>query len=349
MAVTEEFREQVLEVLNDTGYNAEAEEQIITSLEDLDEDTTIPGIKRVDGALQSYTMLALPVIKDYIDDKTGTPIANANAAATAANTAAGAANTATTNANTATAGAEKVNALLSTSGGAVILTVTDRNNNSVSREVGFRIAKTYASVAAMNADAAHVDEGRFVMVASEVEPENGQLYVRNAATAETAFTLIADLSGAQGIKGDTGTIAVGTVVKVPVGQQPYVTNVGSNTEAVFNFGLPQGEKGEAAVISKVRAVTGAAGSDAQVSNEGNIYDAKFVFTIPRGDKGDKGEGINMATMTAAEKDDLYKKVLQQVSSENILGPTYDASHRCIEYPITNGVKYDEANRCIKLG
>ena len=66
-------------------------------------------------------------------------------------------------------------------------------------------------------------------------------------------------------------------------------------------------------------------------------------------KGDKGEGINYATMSTAEKNELAAKVIQQICSQNVIGPTYDASKRCIVYSITNGVSYDENNRCIKLG
>ena len=66
-------------------------------------------------------------------------------------------------------------------------------------------------------------------------------------------------------------------------------------------------------------------------------------------KGDKGEGINCSTMSDAQKDELAQKVIQQICSQNVIGPTFDAENRCIVYSITNGVNYDEANRCIKLG
>ena len=112
-------------------------------------------------------------------------------------------NTQTTiqNAEQATLEAENVNARLSSDGGVVILTITNRQGYQTSKEVGFRIAKTYPNVAAMNADLANVEEGRFVMIAGSTEDvDTGKLYVRGAS----AFTFITDLSGAQGIKGDTG-------------------------------------------------------------------------------------------------------------------------------------------------
>ena len=66
---------------------------------------------------------------------------------------------------------------------------------------GFSIFKTYASVAAMNADAVNVAQGKFVLIASDVENEdNAKLYVKGAS----GFTFLTDLSGAQGIKGEKG-------------------------------------------------------------------------------------------------------------------------------------------------
>ena len=40
------------------------------------------------------------------------------------------------------------------------------------------------------------------------------------------------------------SITVGTVIKLAPSASPYVTNSGSPTDPIFNFGIPQGEKGE---------------------------------------------------------------------------------------------------------
>ena len=66
---------------------------------------------------------------------------------------------------------------------------------------GFSIYKTYASIAAMNADAANVPEGKFVIITSTVEEaDNAKLFCKNA----TNFSFITDMSGATGIKGEKG-------------------------------------------------------------------------------------------------------------------------------------------------
>lgn len=48
-------------------------------------------------------------------------------------------------------------------------------------------------------------------------------------------------TGADGPKGDSGTITVGTVSS---GDSPAVVNVGTSTDAIFNFTLPKGDKGD---------------------------------------------------------------------------------------------------------
>lgn len=67
---------------------------------------------------------------------------------------------------------------------------------------GFSIYNTYESIAAMEADAANVPTGKFVLIASNVEdPDNSKMFVKNAIGG---FTFQTDLSGATGVTGPTG-------------------------------------------------------------------------------------------------------------------------------------------------
>ncbi len=71
------------------------------------------------------------------------------------------------------------------SGEALFSFVIPRGDTGATGE-GFAIYQTYASVAAMNADADNVPEGKFVMIAStEDDPDNSKMYVKNA---EGSFT-----------------------------------------------------------------------------------------------------------------------------------------------------------------
>lgn len=67
---------------------------------------------------------------------------------------------------------------------------------------GFNVDKTYPSVAEMNAHFADdIKEGDMAMIASSVDdPDNAKLFIRSNDTMK----FLADLSGAQGIKGERG-------------------------------------------------------------------------------------------------------------------------------------------------
>ena len=97
---------------------------------------------------------------------------------------------------TATNEASNVNAQLA----GMTVTITNRQGQSTSVNIGFEIYRTYGSIAAMNADAANVPAGKFVMIATTdpTSTENAQLYARNssAATSANPFTFLSDLDQA---------------------------------------------------------------------------------------------------------------------------------------------------------
>ena len=98
---------------------------------------------------------------------------------------------ATENAEAATAKAENVNATLT----GTTITVTDRNGTTHTTNVGFDIYGTFPSMAAMEANANLVPEGKFVVIATTdpTSEENAQMYVKNASGG---FTFVSDLDQA---------------------------------------------------------------------------------------------------------------------------------------------------------
>jgi hypothetical protein len=68
---------------------------------------------------------------------------------------------------------------------------------------GFSIYKSYASIAAMNADAANVPTGKFVLISTgnKSDADNGKLYIKNSSGG---FTFQTYMNGAQGIQGPVG-------------------------------------------------------------------------------------------------------------------------------------------------
>ena len=74
---------------------------------------------------------------------------------------------------------------------------------------GFSIYKTYETIALMNADAANVQDGRFVLISNDNvdDPDNAKLYVKDSGV----FRFLVDMSGAIGFTGKTPQLAIGTV------------------------------------------------------------------------------------------------------------------------------------------
>lgn len=91
------------------------------------------------------------------------------------------------------------------------------------------------------------------------------------------------------LKGEGGTISVGSVTTVGPGSNAAVVNSDTTGDAVLDFTIPRGDKGETGTISIGTVATGEPGSNAAVANIGTKTDAVFDFTIPRGDKGEKGD------------------------------------------------------------
>ena len=105
-------------------------------------------------------------------------------------------------------------------------------------------------------------------------------------------TFISVPAGEKGDKGESATITIGNVES---GDEAQVENIGSDTDAIFNFTLPRGEHGSAATI-RVGSVQ--SGNNASVFNSGTTSDAVFNFVLPKGDKGDTGTSFQIKGMYA---------------------------------------------------
>ena len=89
---------------------------------------------------------------------------------------------------------------------------------------GFSIYKSYASISAMNADAANVPTGKFVIITTgnKSDADNGKLYIKNSSGG---FTFQTYMNGAQGIQGPVGPTGA-TGPKGPTGASGGVGPVG---------------------------------------------------------------------------------------------------------------------------
>lgn len=135
----------------------------------------------------------------------------------------------------------------------------------------FKIAKTYASVSAMNAGFASdgVKQGQFVMIdtGNVNDADNAKLYVKGASS----YTYITDLSGATGLTGPQGPRGL------------------------------QGVKGDPGAAGP-KGATGAQGATGPAGPRG--------ATGAKGDKGDPGDSIKVGTTPeSATSRKLFFKVI----------------------------------------
>lgn len=125
----------------------------------------------------------------------------------------------------------------------------------------FSIFKTYTSIDEMQADIANVEEGNFVMIASNVEDaDNAKLYVK--ATDE--FVYITDLSGAAGMKGEQGPQGV----PGEQGEQGLQGDKGEKGD--------KGDKGDSADISTLMKTMSVSSISINVKDSAE-YDAKLCL------------------------------------------------------------------------
>jgi hypothetical protein len=88
-----------------------------------------------------------------------------------------------------------------------------------------------------------------------------------------------------GTAGAAATIAAGTTTTLSAGSSATVTNSGTSSAAVFNFGIPTGPTGAAgtsATVAVGTTTTGAPGSSATVTNAGTSSAAVLNFSVPAG-------------------------------------------------------------------
>lgn len=134
-----------------------------------------------------------------------------------------------------TTGLEKIYQINYTNGNYFQYIISDGATGPTGK--GFSIEKAYTSIQDMQNDANNIEEGNFVIIASDTEDsDNAKLFVKNS---ENNFTFITDLSGAQGIQGPTGiTGPIGPTG--PTGETGNTGPTGNIAYATFEVNLTTG-------------------------------------------------------------------------------------------------------------
>jgi hypothetical protein len=99
--------------------------------------------------------------------------------------------------------------------------------------------------------------------------------------------------GPEGPQGTAATISIGSVSTLQPGEMATVTNVGTASAAVLNFGIPKGPTGDTSAGTAATVTIGTvtalpAGQQPTVDNSGSSSAAVLNFGIPRGVDGVNG-------------------------------------------------------------
>lgn len=150
---------------------------------------------------------------------------------------------------------------------------------------GFTISKVYASYEAMRAGwkVDGVAVGGFAIISSNVEdPHNAELYVKSA----DGYSLIADMSGATGVKGEQGPMGA----QGPVGATGAAGATGpQGPKGATGATGPQGPKGEtgATGATGAKGATGPTGPQGVKGEQGER--GPQGIQGPKGEKGERGD------------------------------------------------------------
>ena len=172
---------------------------------------------------------------------------------------------------------------------------------------GFKVSRTFVSLDDMFASYGHDDEVPdygFVLIQSPrgaEDPDNAKLYVKNP---ELGYVYLTDLSGAQGIKGDTGN-GIKSIYETgddgPGKHYLYIEYTNGGGEYFEIFDGPQGPQGSpgkdgsSVVVYEVTENSESGGYNTVVLQDKNGNHELYVRNGKdgaRGDKGEKGRGIS---------------------------------------------------------
>lgn len=211
-----------------------------------------------------------------------------------------------------------------------------RQTDTVLRPEAFNIYRTYTSIANMEADAANVPEGKFVIIntGSVEEEDTGKLYVKT----DIGFEYLVDISGMRGFTGKTPQFGIGTIT---TGDAPTVTisedgiDDAGNPKYKLNFVLQRGPQGFTPDLSIGTVTTGLPETEAsaELVDDGTTTEGapkkKLNLTIPAGRTG--------------SVDDVYIiQTIDHVPGENDL--TYEAGGKTLPFQVGNELRYFDAEK-----
>ena len=197
---------------------------------------------------------------------------------------------------------------------------------------GFSISKVYASYGAMQAGwkVDGVAVGGFAIISSNVDdPHNAELYVKSA----DGYSLIADMSGATGVKGEQGPMGA----QGPVGATGAAGSTGpQGPKGATGATGPQGPKGETGATGAIGAkgATGPTGPQGVKGEQGERGPQGIQGPQgPKGERGDSGVTVPLSgffSLTVDSDGNLWSHVADGAAAPPL---SYDPSTGELYYEI----------------
>lgn len=118
--------------------------------------------------------------------------------------------------------------------------------------------------------------------------------------------------GSSGTPGKAATIQIGSVTTLAAGSQATVTNVGTENEAIFNFGIPKGEPGSGGGTTDYVDL-----SNKPKINNVELNGNKTLSELGIQPKGNYLTSVPSVYKTKAENDALYQPIGDYAESDEI--------------------------------
>jgi hypothetical protein len=129
---------------------------------------------------------------------------------------------------------------------------------------------------------------------------SGSSYVKAIIYSDSARTIKIDEVYVpivnEGPKGDTGTLALGTIATGAPGSTVAITNTGTASAGILNITIPRGDVGATGAVQTISIGTVTKGITAAVTRTLTGLNNSFDFVLPQGDKGDAGT-ISIGTVS----------------------------------------------------
>ncbi len=381
MAVTDQFRQDVLEVLDEQGYNSENEQDVIEDVSELDDNVTLPGIKRdAQGTLTGYCMMRLSILVTYLSNRFETLAATFTtawnslrdavvSATDAANAAAGSVNSALTQAASDHTRAEEDH------------TRAEGDHTTASSDHGtaqsdHNTATSDHTTASSDHSTAQSDHTTATSDHTTAASDHTKAVNDHDTAVSDHNTAASDHTASESATNAANAAAGSVSDALEQAASDHNTAVSDHNTATSDHSTASSDhtRAESDHTSSVTATTGAENVNATLSGTTITVTDRNGNSTSANVKGDKGDPMTYEDLTPEQKAELvsqtadvtydasthYLKKTKAGTTTNVVqvytkeeidakrAPNYDEETETITFPATAAFSYDSTNETIIL-